>query len=97
LSLYLFLYVHNILKCSKEGYSPAALHLPAHRPVTLIWVTKGDVCCAQSVVIPRLNYQAVLPATGRTPLDIPAQKKNTVLNYSCSMGCRVGKLVFDSN
>jgi len=87
-------YVVNV---SKEGYSPAVLHLPAHRPVTLIWLTKGDVCCAQSVVIPGLNYQVVLPVTGQTPLAIPAQEKNAVLNYSCSMGCRLGKLVFDGN
>lgn len=87
-------YVVNV---SKEGYSPAVLHLPAQRPVTLIWVTSGDACCARSVVIPGLDYQAVLPAPGRTPLAIPAQKKNTVLNYSCSMGRRLGKLVFDGN
>jgi sulfite exporter TauE/SafE len=80
---------------SNQGYSPAVLHLPANKPVSLVWVTSGNVCCAQSVVVPGLNYQVTLPVIGQTLLAIPAQSKNTVLNYSCSMGRRVGQLVFD--
>jgi len=80
---------------SEDGYSPAVLHLPAGRPVTLLWITDGVTCCSRSVVIPALSYQVVLPSAAQTRLDIPAQKKNTVLNYSCSMGRRVGQLVFD--
>jgi hypothetical protein len=80
---------------SDEGYTPAVLHLPAGRPVTLLWITSGANCCARSVVIPGLSYQAVLPVTGKTPLTILAQPRGTVLNYSCSMGRRVGQFVFD--
>jgi uncharacterized protein len=80
---------------SAEGYRPAVLHLPAGRPVTIIWITRDVTCCAQTVVIPGLAYEAVLPSTGETPLAIPAQKLNAVLDYSCSMGRRIGHLVFD--
>ena len=80
---------------SGEGYDPAVLHLPAGRPVTLVWITRGVTCCAASVAIPGLSRQVLLPATGETPLRIEAQRMNTVLNYSCSAGRRVGQLVFD--
>jgi sulfite exporter TauE/SafE len=80
---------------SNSGYSPGVLHLPANRPVTLIWVTGGSACCARSLVVPALDYQAILPASGKVPLIIPAQKKGTVIHYSCSTGSRTGRLVFD--
>lgn len=80
---------------SAAGYSPAVLHLPAGRPVTILWITRDVTCCAGTVVIPGLSRETILPPTGETPLVIPAQKKNSVLNYSCSMGRRVGQLVFD--
>jgi sulfite exporter TauE/SafE len=83
------------IRVSNDGYSPAVLHLPANQPVTLTWVTDGDVCCARSVVVPGLNYQILLPEAGQTPMVIPAQKTGAVLPFSCSTGRRVGKLVFE--
>jgi uncharacterized protein len=84
------------VRVTGEGYTPAVLHLPAGRPVTLHWITGEATCCAQSVVVPGLDYRAVLPSGAQTQLAIPAQKKNTVLTYSCSTGRRVGRLVFDA-
>ncbi len=78
-----------------NGYSPRVLHLAANKPITLNWVTSDTHSCALSVVIPRLNYQKILPSTGRVSLDIPAQEKSTVIAYSCSMGMYTGQLVFD--
>jgi uncharacterized protein len=82
-------YVHD------RGYSPKVLHLAANRPVKLIWVTKGTRSCALAVVIPALRYERVLPSAGLIGLDIPAQKKGTTMNYSCSMGMYPAQLVFD--
>jgi uncharacterized protein len=85
-------YVVNV---GNRGYSPKVLHLAANRPVRLIWATKNVSSCALAVVVPALKYEKMLPNTGLVDLNIPAQKKGTVMNYSCSMGMYTGQLVFD--
>ncbi len=80
---------------TEDGYSPKMLHLPADQPVSLEWVTDNTLSCARSVVVPGLNYQEILPTTGRVRFDIPAQPKGTVLRYTCSMGMYPSQLVFD--
>jgi uncharacterized protein len=87
-------YVVNV---GNNGYSPNVLHLAAEKQVTLNWVTQGTHSCALSVVVPGLNYQKILPSTGQIGLSIPAQKRGTVIEYSCSMGMYFGKLVFDQD
>lgn len=84
-----------VVSVSDTGYTPQSLHLPAGRPVTIVWATQGAGGCARSIVIPGLNYRTVLPATGRVSLTIPAQEPGTVLRYSCSSGLRIGRLAFD--
>jgi uncharacterized protein len=83
------------IEVSENGYSPAVLHLPANRPVTLEWVTNETKACSRSVVLPALKYHQILPVTGRVKFDIPAQAKGTVLRYTCSMGMYPSQLVFD--
>ena len=80
---------------SDIGYSPKVLHLPDDKQVTLAWATKGGTCCAMSVVIPALDYQKIFPANSTTLQAIPPQKEGTVIDYTCSMGRRTGKLIFD--
>ncbi len=84
-----------IVNVGDSGYTPKILHLAAAKPVSLTWVTQGTHSCALSVVIPNLNYQKILPSKGQVALDIPAQPKGTVIEYSCSMGMYFGQLVFD--
>jgi hypothetical protein len=84
-----------LIHVNDNGYSPQVLHLPAERPVSLNWVTQNTRSCALSVVVPDLNFQQILPQTGQVALDIPAQPKNTVIRYSCSMGMYTGEMVFD--
>ena len=83
------------INVGNNGYSPKILHLAAGKPLTLNWVTNRVSSCAVSVVVPGLNYQKVLPATGQVVLAVPAQQKDTVMRYSCSMGMYTGQLVFD--
>jgi hypothetical protein len=78
-----------------HGYTPEVLHLKADQPVTLHWVTEGTTSCALTVVVPGLNYEKTLPSNGDVLLTIPAHKKGTILEYSCSMGMYHGRLVFD--
>ena len=83
------------IEVTENGYSPTILHLPANQPITIEWVTNNTQTCARSVVVPGLNYQKILPPTGRIKFDIPAQEKGTVLRYTCSMGMYPSQLVFD--
>jgi hypothetical protein len=83
------------VQVTEDGYNPVLLHMPAGRPVSLVWVTEDTQTCARSVVIPGLNYQKILPPTGRVELKIPAQAKGTILRYTCSMGMYPSQLVFD--
>jgi uncharacterized protein len=83
------------IQVSENGYSPSILHLPANQAVSLEWVTENTQACSRSVVIPGLDYQKILPPTGRVRLDIPAQKKGTILRYTCSMGMYPSQLIFD--
>jgi len=85
----------RVITVSEAGYSPKILHLPAGRPVTLIWTVSDSACCARAVVVPGLNYETILPPNGEVSMAIPAQKPGTVLNYSCATGRNTGSLVFD--
>ncbi len=80
---------------TEDGYSPKVLHLPANQAVNLEWVTNDTLSCARSVVVPGLDYQEILPTTGRVRMSIPAQEKGTVIRYTCSMGMYPSQLVFD--
>jgi sulfite exporter TauE/SafE len=84
-----------IVNVTENGYSPVVMHMPADQPVSLVWVTENTQTCARSVVIPGINYQKILPPTGRIELKFSAQPKGTVLRYACSMGMYPSQLVFD--
>lgn len=84
-----------MVTAENDGYFPTVLHLSAERPVVLNWVTDNPHSCALAGVVPALNYEILLPHTGQTPLDIPAQEKGTIMRYLCSMGMYTGQLVFD--
>jgi uncharacterized protein len=83
------------IQVSENGYSPAVLHLPVNQPVSLDWVTENTKACSRSVVVPDLDYQKILPVTGRVRFDIPAQSRGTIIRYTCSMGMYPSQLVFD--
>ncbi len=80
---------------TEDGYSPQVLHLPANKPVRLTWITEGTQTCARSIVVPDLDYQKILPPTGKVNFDIPAQEMGTVIRYTCSMGMYPSQLIFD--
>ena len=84
-----------VITVKDDGYFPKVLHLAANKPVQLDWVTNDVHSCVLSVVVPGLNYQKILPNTGKIAFNIPAQAKGTVIRYSCSMGMYTGQWVFD--
>ncbi len=79
-----------------NGYSPRVSHARANQPLQMALVTKNTGGCARAFVIPSLQLQKVLPATGTTTINVPAQKPGTKLYYSCSMGMYNGVIIFDA-
>lgn len=84
-----------VLNATNDGYSPQILHARANQPAKLNMVTKNTFSCARGFVIPALGVEELLPETGTVVIAIPAQEKNTVINFTCSMGMYTGKIVFD--
>ena len=77
-----------------SGYTPARTTAPGGQPIQLILTTKNTQSCSRAFVIPSLNIQKVLPATGETVIDLPAQPAGSTLRYTCSMGMYTGSIQF---
>lgn len=76
------------------GYEPQTLYVSSGVPVKLNIVTDNTRSCAVAFVIPDLNYQTLLPQTGTTSIDIPAQSAGKVMAFTCSMGMYTGEIIF---
>lgn len=78
-----------------QGYSPTTIHAQPNTPIQLALVTSKTYSCARAFVIPSLGVEKILPATGITTIDVPAQKPGSKLFFSCSMGMYSGVIVSD--
>jgi sulfite exporter TauE/SafE len=83
------------LKAENNGYHPRELHAPAGTDLILNLVTNNTFSCSRAFVIPSLNTEVMLPATGTVPIGIPPQEKGTQMQFTCSMGMYTGIIVFD--
>jgi len=84
-----------LLSAGNNGYSPRTLHARAGVANKLNLVTNNTYSCARGFVIPAINEERLLPATGTVLIDIPAQPFGSVLHFTCSMGMYTGDIVFD--
>ena len=82
------------LNAMNYGYDPRTLYAIADVPVRLNVVTNNTRSCAVAFVIPELNYETLLPVSGLTTIDIPAQSAGKVMAFTCSMGMYTGEIVF---
>jgi uncharacterized protein len=82
------------LQVENDGYSPQVLALPANRPVKLHLVTNKTVSCSRAFVIPALDVEELLPASGDVVVDLPAQAPGTSIDFMCSMGMYTGVFQF---
>ena len=78
-----------------DGYEPRTLHAPANTVLTLEIVTDNTRSCSRAFLIPGLDYQVLLDATGVKTVQIPAQEAGKVIGFTCSMGMYTGEIVFD--
>jgi sulfite exporter TauE/SafE len=83
------------IQVTHSGYEPNVVHAPGGVPIQLQMVTNNTQSCSRSFVIPGLNIQKLLPESGTTVIDIPAQAPGSILPFSCSMGMYTGQIVFD--
>ena len=72
------------------------LHAPADTALTLNLVTENTFSCSRAFVIPVLNEEVLLPATGIVQIQIPPQSAGTEMQFTCSMGMYTGVIVFDA-
>ena len=70
----------------KGGYAPKVTSAKANMPTKLRMKTEGTFDCSSGVTIPSLGIRQILPSTGTTDIEIPAQKAGTTLAGVCSMG-----------
>jgi sulfite exporter TauE/SafE len=82
------------LNAQNDGYNPQTLYASAGVPLKLNVVTNNTRSCAIAFVIPELNYETLLPVSGLTTIDIPAQSEGKVMAFTCSMGMYTGEIVF---
>lgn len=78
-----------------NGYSPSIVQAPSNQVLTLNLITTNTQSCSRAFVIPALNVQELLPATGTVSISIPAQRAGSTLSFSCSMGMYSGEIVFN--
>ena len=71
---------------AKGGYAPRLTSAKADMPTTLRMKTDGTFDCSSGVTIPSLGYRHILPSTGLTEIEVPAQKAGTTLDGVCVMG-----------
>ncbi|MBP7690669.1 MAG: sulfite exporter TauE/SafE family protein [Anaerolineales bacterium] len=85
-----------LLNATNGGYTPRLLRVKAGQAFTLTLITDNTQSCARAFEIPALRVSQLLPATGQTPIAIPAQPAGTVLRFTCSMGMYTGQIVFEN-
>ena len=71
---------------ARGGYNPRDIIAKAGVPTILRMKTSGTFDCSSAFVIPSLGIQKMLPSTGATDFDIPAQVPGSTINGTCGMG-----------
>lgn len=75
-----------------KGYTPRLVTAEAGVPTVLTLRTNNTRGCTTAFVIPSMNYETTLPATGETRVELGQLKAGT-LDYTCGMGMYRGKIV----
>jgi sulfite exporter TauE/SafE len=91
-----YLATSNVVRINVQnsGYSPNNIIASAGQAIALHMVTQNTYSCARAFVIPSLNFMKVLPDTGDTVINLPAQAKGSRLDFTCSMGMYNGVIQF---
>lgn len=74
------------------GYSPAAVHVSAGRPVRLRFDRADASPCSEEVVLPEFGIRRFLPAGTVTSIDVTPERAGTY-EFTCGMGMLRGRLI----
>lgn len=81
------------IQARTNAYWPEVVTAKAGVPTTLIVLTNRTSGCVRSFVVPDLNKQLILEATGEASIDLGNPRAGT-LSYTCGMGMYGGRIVF---
>ncbi|MBI4235567.1 hypothetical protein HY604_04690 [Candidatus Peregrinibacteria bacterium] len=87
--------VQYIRIVARGGYKPSQISAKADIKTILEIETQGTYDCSAALNIPQLGFQQFLPATGVTPIEIPAEYAKDSLNILCSMGMYRSRIDFN--
>ncbi len=79
---------------ARAGYSPRSTQATAGMPTVIRMRTQDTYDCSSTVVIPTINYQGTLLASGVTDIPIPADKAYGTLEGMCGMNMYQFSIVF---
>ena len=71
---------------AKGGFTPETIVAKAGVKTILRVITRATYDCSSAVSIPDLNYRKILPASGTTDIEIPAQSAGKEIQGTCGMG-----------
>jgi sulfite exporter TauE/SafE len=80
------------LAITNGQYQPAALSIPADKPVRLVVTRNENTACSSQIVFPQLGITKDLKANGVTTVDLPATKAGSY-SMTCGMGMMSGQLI----
>jgi hypothetical protein len=79
------------IKVTNSAYLPGNIQVKSGQPIRVTLVTQNTQGCTRSFTMGKFGIRKVLPATGQTVFEIPAQQPGTI-RYTCSMGMYSGTI-----
>lgn len=80
---------------ARGGYSPKVTKAKAGVPTTIRMHTENTYDCSSALVIPALDVEVRLKATGVEEISVPTEKTQGTLEGMCSMGMYHFSVVFE--
>ena len=71
---------------AKGSYSPKLTAAKAGIPTILRMKTMGTYDCTAALRVPSLRYEKMLPPSGITDIELPAQEAGATVQGVCAMG-----------
>ncbi|NWJ46859.1 MAG: sulfite exporter TauE/SafE family protein [Chloroflexi bacterium] len=79
------------IKVTSSAYLPGNVQVKSGQPIRLNLITQNTQGCVRSFTLNKFGIRKVLPTTGQTVVEIPAQQPGTI-RYTCSMGMYSGTI-----
>jgi len=82
------------IKLTNRGYLPSQIKIKQNVPVELTVLANGATTCIRVFVIPKLNYQEIVPDTEPLKFTFTPKEKGTI-PFTCSMGMYHGEFIVE--